>query len=507
MLAELRYNARTQMTNEEEQAALYDQMAELYADPLGFVLLAWPWGVTGGPLENQTGPDENQRGFLEDLGRLVRARGFDGHTPVEPIRMCISSANGTGKSTMGGWITWWILSTRKESVGTVTAGTYQQLEERTWSDIMHWGRMCITAPWFDIQVSGIFYKDPKYAQKWKVTPKTARAENAQSFAGQHAATSTSWFLFDEASEVPDANFQTAYPCLTDGEPMMFAMGQMLRTSGEFYNIAFGEASSRWNTRIFDGRKSAFTSKELIAEWEKEYGEDSDYYRVHALGLPPRASSLQFIGQDLVDAARKRQHKPLDDEPLVVGYDAANGGLARHAIWFRRGLDGASIPPIFLPGDTHRDVVVAKLAEIMAAKGPNRVAALFGDQAFGSVIIERLRHLGFTNCFEVSFGSPSPDQHYGNQRAYMWAKMKEWLDLGAIPNDERLAQPFTGPGFHHRNGKLYLESKEDMAKRKVKSPDGPDALALTFARPVAVPALPKRREEREYVGRDDYSPYQ
>lgn len=454
-------------------------------EPLGFVKSEWPWGVVGGPLEHSTGPDALQERFLIDLGEHVRDNNFDGHTPVPPVMMSVSSANGTGKSSLGAMLAWWIMRTRPMSIGTVTAGNYQQLEERTWADIMHWGRIAKGGGDFDIQKSGIYHK--QHREKWKCNPKTAKAENAQSFAGQHARTSTSWMLFDESSEVPDPNWQAAYSCMTDGEPLFFAWGQMLKSYGEFYKVTFGESAQRWDTRVWDGNDSAFTNKQTIEDWKNDWGEESDYYRVHVLGLPPRASALQFIGQELVDEARKREHRPLMDEPLVVGYDAANGGLARHAIVFRRGLDAKTIPPIMLPGDTPRDAVVAKLAEIMSDRTPQRkVTALFGDQAFGAVILERLRNSGYTNCFEINFGDTSFDKHFLNMRSQMWGGMKEWLRLGAIPDDEKLAQQFFGPGFHDRNGKLVLESKADMAKRKVKSPDYPDGLALTFARPVAIP---------------------
>lgn len=458
-------------------------------DPLGFVKMAWPWGVEGGPLATFSGPDDNQTKFLEDLGRHAKERAFNGSTPVAPIRMSISSAHGTGKSSLGAMIGWWILCTRPMSIGTVTAGTYQQLEERTWADMMHWGRMCIVqlgpeGPQFDIQASGIFHADPTKSEKWKVTPKTAIDARAQTFAGQHAATSTSWFLFDEASEVPEGVWTVAYGGLTDGESMFFAYGQMLRNAGEFYNVCFGDAATRWDTRVFDGRSSAFTNKILMAEWAEEWGEDSDRYRVRVLGLPPRASELQFIGQGLIDGARRRDHVPLDDEPLVWGYDAANGGLAKHVFWPRRGLDGKSLAPIYLPGDTHRDAVVAKAAELLDDQRPGRkAAAMFGDQAFGAVILQRLKALGHSNVFEVNFGDSSPDKHQLNMRAFMWFRMKEWLGMGSIPDDHKIYQSFMDPGFHHRNGKLVLESKEEMAKRRVKSPDGPDALALTFAQNV------------------------
>ena len=49
---------------------------DYYADPLGFVRWAFPWGK--GTLANFTGPDDGQGHFLEQLGQRVKARGFDG---------------------------------------------------------------------------------------------------------------------------------------------------------------------------------------------------------------------------------------------------------------------------------------------------------------------------------------------------------------------------------------------------------------------------------------------
>jgi len=476
--------------------------AEVYKhDPLGFVLNEWPWKQKGTEFEHMEGPDALQTQFLIDLGEKITANNFDGHTPVEPIRMGIQSAHGTGKSTLGAWIAWFLLRTRPLSVGTVTAGTYQQLEERTWADIMYWGNAGHGKDLFDIQKSGVFHKDPLKREKWKCNPKTASKERAQSFAGQHARTSTSWYLFDEASEIPDENWTPAYFGMTDGEPMFFAWGQMLRNTGEFHNVTNGKASKLWNTRIWSGLESAFTNKKFIEEWREEWGEDSDLFRVRVLGLCPRASELQFISQQIVDEARRRIHRVLPDEPLIVGYDAANGGMARHVFAFRRGLDGKSIPPVILPGDTPRDQVVAKMCDIMADRSSQRkVAALFGDQAFGAVIIQRAKDSGFTNCFEVNFGETSGERHYLNVRSLMWDRMREWMRLGAIPDDEKLAQEFLGPGFHHNHGKLTLESKESMSKRKIKSPDYPDALACTFVRKVAPPpVLGSNQPEPRNVG--------
>jgi hypothetical protein len=50
------------------------------------------------------------------------------------------------------------------------------------------------------------------------------------------------------------------------------------------------------------------------------------------------------------------------------------------------------------------LLVGKLAEILRDTRPTRkVAAMFIDMAFGSLIYERLRALGFNNVFETNFG--------------------------------------------------------------------------------------------------------
>jgi hypothetical protein len=76
----------------------------------------------------------------------------------------------------------------------------------------------------------------------------------------------------------------------------------------------------------------------------------------------------------------------------------------------------------------------------------------------------------------------------NRRAEMWALSKEWLeDVGGadIPDTDALQADACGPAYKYDvNQRLQLESKEDMRKRGVRSPDEWDAVVLTFAEPVA-----------------------
>jgi hypothetical protein len=476
----------------QQDAKLIDAVTGFYDDPLGFVLFAYSWGRKG-PLQAFDGPDLWQREFLNQLGQEIKTRGFDGTRPVLPIRMTRASGHGIGKSAVVAWIVDFLMSTRPNAQGTVSANTSPQLQNKTWAQIKKWTALCITTEWFEINSSKMYHK--KFESTWFCAPQTCKEENSEAFAGQHAIDSTSFYLFDEASAIPDKIFEVAEGGLTDGEPMMFAFGNPTRAEGKFFRINFGSERNRWNCLSIDSRSCKFPNHELHNEWIEDYGLDSDLVRVKVLGMPPRASSLQFIDLGRVLEAQRRQVRPLQDDPLIMGIDVARGGADFNVIRFRRGVDARSIAPIRIPGEQTRDtsLLVTKIADLIAQHRP---AAVFLDATgIGGPIGDRLRQLGH-RVIDVQFGGGSPDPKYENMRAFMWGKMKGWLMTGAIEDGKttggrRLETDLTSPNYaHNKKDKLVLESKESMKERGLDSPDDGDALALTFAQSVA----PRKRYE-------------
>lgn len=468
---------------------LHEEVASYYDDPLGFVLFAYPWGEPGS-LAEHPGPDAWQLEFLTKLGQQVKARKFDGTIPVGPIRMAISSGHGIGKSVVVAWLVNWIMSTRPHARGTITANTFTQLQTRTWASIQRWTKLCITGHWFVIGGEKIYH--PAYKESWFCSAQSCREENSEAFAGQHAADSTSFYIFDEDSAVPDIIHDVAEGGLTDGEPMIFLFGNPTRSSGSFHRACFGSMRDRWLSTIVDSRTCRFTNKAQIEEWIRDYGEDSDFVRVRVRGLPPRASELQFIDQDRIWAAQQRPDPVVfADEPLVAGVDFSGGGAAWNVVRFRRGADARSMPAIRVPGEhtrNDRSAFLAVLTEVLKeTTASKRVSMMFCDGAFGAPYVERLRSMGFKNVVEVNFGAASPDRHQANLRAFMWNKLKDWLASAAIPKDDtKLETDLIAPGYHlNRSDQLVIEAKENMQKRGVDSPDDADALALTFAASVKV----------------------
>src|ERR1019366_2518615 len=140
---------------------------------------------------------------------------------------------------------------------------------------------------------------------------------------------------------------------------------------------------RWKTYVIDSRTVEGTNKEEIKEWQEDYGEDSDFFRVRVRGLPPRAASGQYIDQDRIVGAQKRPARSLPDDPLVAGVDFAWGGADDNVIRFRKGLDASSIPPIKIKGLVTRDpaVMVGRLNDVLTKNyNGERVATLFFDSA-------------------------------------------------------------------------------------------------------------------------------
>jgi hypothetical protein len=476
------------------------EVAEFNTDPLGFVLHCYPWGQPGTPLADFDGPDAWQREALEEIGRQVRARAFNGRDAVDPIRLLVSSGHGIGKSTLQAWLVNWIMSTRPGCRGTVTANTATQLDTKTWAAIQYWTKLCLTAHWFECNTQRLYFKGQR--ESWFCSPQSCKEENSEAFAGQHAATSTSLYIIDEGSAVPDKIYEVAEGGLTDGEPMIFVFGNPTRNTGAFHRAAFGADRNRWIVYCIDSRTSKFTNKKWIAELLESFycsgDEDSDVFRVRVRGLPPRASDLQFIDGESVTAAQARAVDTLEDDPLVCGLDVARGGMDANVFAFRLGLDARSLPMIKIPGTKTRDttVLIAAACEVLdkeyrCGDGKLRqVSMLFIDgTGIGGPIYDRLVQLGYgSRVMEVQFGAEAPEathgQKFANMRGWIWGKCRDWLKRGAIPKDEQLAIELTAPDYtHDKRDRILLESKEHMKARGVASPDAADALCLTFSAPI------------------------
>ncbi len=500
-------------------------IARFRNDPLGFVMAVYPWDSDESiqlvqlPEKYRArfpkceyGPDLWACEFLDELGRACEANAFDGINAVPATRMAVASGHGVGKSSMTAWLVHWLMSTRAHCHGTVTANTAQQLASKTWAGISAWVKRSINADWFAISTNkGNLKMVCRFSpEDWFVTGQTCRKEDAESFAGQHAANSSSFYIFDEASAIPNEIWEVAEGGLTDGEPFFFAFGNPTRNSGRFYDC-FKKDSSLFKTYHVDSRVCQITNKETIARWAKEYGEDSDFFRVRVKGDFPNVSSTQFIPTGDVDAAIARpdpSYDPRRDTQAIIGVDVARFGDDDTVIVVRvndtipkikrfHGLDGFEI----------HEQVAALVSYCYETLNMSEVYINVDSGGVGASPIDFLNRNGFAELvLGVNFGAKADDPTlYYNKRVEMWGRMRDWMKAGSIPDDNDLREELTAPEYRYTpTGQIQLEPKEEIKERIGRSPDVADALALTFARRIMSPEA--RQRARPYRDSNPLSGY-
>ena len=471
---------------------LLNDLGSLSKDPYRFVLWAFPWGEEGSELERATGPEPWQVKLLQDVrdGLL---------TLSDALLFARTSGHGIGKSATVSWLILWAMSTFPDTKGVVTANTENQLKTKTWAELAKWFRLFIAREFFEFTATALFSRDPDHEKTWRVDMVPWSERNMEAFAGLHNKGRRLLLVFDEASAIPDAIWETSEGALTDKdtEILWFVFGNPTRNTGRFREcFPGGKFAHRWSSAKVDSREVSITNKDQFLKWIKDYGEDSDFVRVRVKGEFPRVGNSEFISLEIVQEAMVREVVTHLHDPFVIGVDVARFGDDSSVIYFRKGRDGRSIPPIRLRGvDTM--TLAGRVADAYLAY---RADAVFVDGGgVGGGVVDRLRQLRVP-VQDIQFGAKADRigiegdaTAYANKRAEIWGAMREWLKGGAIPPDDNFREELVSPqyGFNARD-EIQLERKEDMRKRGAASPDIADALALTFAYPVVPTA---------YAGRD------
>lgn len=468
---------------------------KFFNDPLGWAAYAFDWDndpsiqivITPKKYKDRWkskyGLDELALDLLDEWGKAIKANGFDGKNAVKAFQAAITSGHGIGKSTLTAIIILFIMSTRPNCRGMVTANTSDQLRTKTWAELGKWLKRCVYRGWFEYNNGkgnmNIYHKD--FPEAWRTDATTCREENSESFAGLHAANSSPFYIFDESSAIPDKIFEVAEGGMTDGEPFWFLFGNPTRNSGRFRE-AFRRFRHRWYNKAVDSRSVQITNKEKIEEWKNDYGEDSDFFKVRVKGVFPSQSIKQFFPESITEPARGRQierhqysfaTKILTVDPAWEGDDAIEIGLLQ-------GLTFQLLKTI-PKNDNDVDVatIIAQLEDKHQADGVNI------DAGYGTGIVSIGRTWG-RDWNLIWFAGKSPDPGFLNMRAYMAGMAKKWLiEGGCLPDDDELYSDIGNVETVSRvDGKIQLESKKDMKARGLRSPNKMDAWMLGFALPIA-----------------------
>jgi hypothetical protein len=187
---------------------------------------------------------------------------------------------------------------------------------------------------------------------------------------------------------------------------------------------------------------------------------------------------RFIKANLVTRSYKNTVE--SNSPLVIGVDPAISDHDRTAIIRRKGRKVYQLETHF---NLNTMETVGAIRRIIDKEMPSKVC--IDCIGIGAGIVDRLHEIGY-DCVEgvnVARSANNKDK-FRNLRAELWHDMREWLAQDAdiqIPDSDELLGDLTSLGYKYdSSGRLQIESKDDLRKRGMKSPDTADALALTFA---------------------------
>ncbi len=499
---------KPELTPEE---MLEDDIASFYDDPLGYVMYNFPWDsdpvlkmvTLKSPWKEKYnckhGPDAWACQLLDDWGDEIKDRAFDGVHAVDPIQFSVASGHGIGKTALAAWVVKFIFDTRPYSRGTVTANTDVQLRTKTWAEVGKWHRRSMTAHWADFNIArGNMALRARGEDKdeWFVQAQTCREENSEAFAGQHAPNSTSWYLFDEASGIPDKIYEVREGGMSDGEPMTFDFGNPTKNTGRFKDNMEGRHSKYINCRHIDSRDVEITNPRDIARKKEIYGEDSDYFKVRVRGMFPDQGSMQFIPTNLVEEAMARETTIDRYAPIIMGVDVARHGDDDSVIHTRVGYDARTIPILRKNGLNAvelEDMIIGEHKRLRLLGIPPTV--IFVDSTgVGGPVADHLRDKGY-HALDVNFGVKGK-KGYRYKSDEIYGNLKNSLTKLCLPtrNDEHgqdLYDELTQREFGYTldGSKIHLEPKKDFKVRIGRSPDIGDALAVTFAQDIPALVIP------------------
>ena len=416
-------------------------------------------------------PDEWQTAFLEAIRDNNR-------------RISVRSGHGVGKSTAASWAMLWYLMTRYPVKVVVTAPTSSQLFDALFAEIKRWVKEMPPALSELLEVKSDRIELRPSPTEAFISARTSRAEQPEALQGIHS--DHVMLVADEASGVPEAVFEAAAGSMSGHSAVTVLLGNPVRSSGYFFET-HNRLKSEWFTLHVNCEKSKRVSKEFVREMAIKYGEESNAYRVRVLGEFPLSDDDTMIPFSVVEQAMNRDIEVDRFAPMIYGVDVARFGSDKSALAKKKG--NVIIEVKKWRGLDLMQLVGAIKSEYEAEESHDRPVSIYIDSiGLGSGVVDRLRELGLPAVGINVSESPAMKGSYINLRAELWGKMKNWLEQRncVIPKDDDLLADLTAPRYtFNSSGKLRVESKDEMKKRGLASPDMADACILTLAGDAAV----------------------
>jgi hypothetical protein len=408
----------------------------------------------------------------------------------------VRSCHGIGKTFTIARVALWFLFAYPPAIVINTAPTDRQVRHQYWKEFriahakarrplggkLFKTRYEVTPEWFAFGFS---------------TRETDGGDTADKFQGFHGENIL--LIVDEASGVKESVFEAIDGAMSGGvQVRKVYVGNPTRNDGSFASSFTDPGFNKIQISAYDIPNviekrivvPGLSTWEWVEEMKRKYGEDSDVFRVRVKGEPPKRTSDSYIGvtevADAIDRDVEQDDERTRKHDLVLGVDVARFGDDSTDLVERCGKRAKLI-------DQKQGQATTETAGKVAAwllenpKGRAHIDTI----GVGGGVYDMLKEDGrfADRVYGVNVAHSPTDEgedldtpassRFALLRDEGWDRAREWLKTGSLEKHEswyELAKPrYT----FDRQGRVKIESKADMKKRKVPSPNTADALILTL----------------------------
>lgn len=317
---------------------------------------------------------------------------------------------------------------------------------------------------------------------------------------------------DEGSGIRDGIFEVAEGAFGDPDNYALMMGNPTRLSGYMYNVF--HSKSYWFTMSFSSEQSlsdteySYTyidpcgeirvmrchgrqTREWVQNMRDKYGLTSNVYRIRVMGEFANIGSDQLIEDRwMQEVFQKTACKDNEKFKRRMGIDPAWTGEDDTGVVIRQG------DQVLHAESWHGFDLVESFNRLRVIWDEWKVDVAHIDTVgVGAGLYDMFRHAMYRGemgypAIKVHCSERAPEDKDGEcktLRDWLWWKSRKYfrtrpVGFSGLPENpywKKLREELLEPTYKIANGKVVAESKDDMKKRGLKSPNLADALNTTF----------------------------